>query len=390
MRYDQRWEKLDELGAGGQGTVYRAHPISFGPLADAHVWEAIVQLATHKTISDDHRARQIKTLQEYLPNIFNRDNPQYQCALKVLHPFEQARDAESANERIRREIDAMSRCSHPNLLKIVDHDREDKWYASKFYVKGSLDKHLELFNGHVEKSLAAFRPLVEAVAYLHQNNMVHRDIKPQNIFVDDDGQLILGDFGLVYFEDDQKTRLSNTFSNVGSRDWMPIWAQGVRVDEISPTFDVFSLGKILWSMISGLPVLTAWYFNDTDYPDLNVLNRFSKRKYIELVNPLLERCVVERERDCLPNALALLKEVDHVIDSIQRNPHPTPFETVRLCIVCGVGEYQRVEGRSLDEMRNFGLDPAGAGRFLVYSCPHCGHTQLFYSGRGQPPPAWNA
>jgi hypothetical protein len=83
--------------------------------------------------------------------------------------------------------------------------------------------------GDVLGSLLAFRSLLEAVAKLHEKGYVHRDIKPDNIFVADDGHLVLGDFGLVIEPGAADGRLTDTYENVGSRDWMPGWAMGLRI-----------------------------------------------------------------------------------------------------------------------------------------------------------------
>ena len=87
---------------------------------------------------------------------------------------------------------------------------------------------------------------------MHGKGLVHRDIKPENIFVDESEQLVLGDFGLVFFMDRDRTRLSDAYENVGSTDWMPGWATRMRIEEIKPSFDVFSLGKTIWSMVLGI------------------------------------------------------------------------------------------------------------------------------------------
>ncbi|MFB3906566.1 MAG: protein kinase [Acidobacteriota bacterium] len=102
------------------------------------------------------------------------------------------------------------------------------------------------------KSSAAFRPLVEGVVALHQDKLVHRDIKRENVYLDEQDRLVLGDFGLVYFIDDKRSRLSAQFENVGSRDWEPPWAQGVRLEKVTPAFDVFSLGKMPTSILLDL------------------------------------------------------------------------------------------------------------------------------------------
>ena len=70
------------------------------------------------------------------------------------------------------------------------------------------------------EALEALRSLVRGVELLHSKAAVHRDIKPENIFVSD-ARLVLGDFGIVYFEDEARARLSDSYENVGSHDWMP-------------------------------------------------------------------------------------------------------------------------------------------------------------------------
>ena len=149
------------------------------------------------------------------------DDPSYHGALKVLHQPEDARNAATAQERIQREIEAMATIVHPNLLTILEADPDAEWFVSQFHPHGTLAENQHRFAGKFVEALRAFRPLVEGVAELHKQGIVHRDIKPQNVFLDAAGRLILGDFGLVFFTDERHTRISGTIENVGSRDWMP-------------------------------------------------------------------------------------------------------------------------------------------------------------------------
>lgn len=184
-----------------------------------------------------------------MPGYFNRfdmvirkmakmNDPSSYSALKVLHEPKEARDPENARERIKNEIIGMQNSKHPNLLPIVDVDQDHTWFVSKYYSRGTLSKYIARFAGNALSALKAIRPVVNAVSMLHDKGHVHRDIKPDNIFIYEEGNLILGDFGLVYFSDEQRTRLTNSFSNVGSRDWMPGWAMAPRLDDVKPAFDV--------------------------------------------------------------------------------------------------------------------------------------------------------
>jgi len=136
--------------------------------------------------------------------------------------------------------------------------------VTEYHPKGSLTKHPEMFKGRSYQALQALRPVVALLAELHKAGIVHRDIKPQNILVKGSGELVLSDFGIVFL--DAADRPTEILERVGSRDWMAPWAHtGRRVDEVNQSFDVFPLGKVIWSMISGRPMLPFWYHREPDH-----------------------------------------------------------------------------------------------------------------------------
>lgn len=274
----------------------------------------------------------------------------------------------------------MSENLHSNLIEILDIDPDSTWYVSKFYQNGTLANNKNTFKGNLKKSLKAIRPLVEGVAILHKNGYVHRDIKPQNIFLNSNNDLILGDFGLIHFTDEQHTRFSEIYENVGSRDWMPPWAMGIRIDDIKPSFDVFSLGKLLWSMVSGKSILQLWYFEREMF---NVDLLFPESHTIKFANPLFKKCIVENEKDCIPDAMSLLSEIDSILKRIELLVEPDFSNKKRLCRVCGIGNYGLL---SHHEAQNFGI----VGKITkVFICSHCGNVQLFsYENEDQLPKAW--
>ena len=209
----------------------------------------------------------------------------------------------------------------------------------------------ERFTGDLIGALRAIRPIVEGVAKLHQTGYVHRDIKPDNIFVGADHQLILGDFGLIHFEDQAHSRLSGTWENFGSRDWMPAWAMGKRIDQIRPTFDVFALGKVIWVMVSDSPILQLWYWQDERF---NLEDRFPNSPKIRLAREIFKKTIVEREADCHSNASYLLKEIDSVLGVVDAGGDILAPDIRRNCRVCGRGNLEMAIDEDLNKIRNFG------------------------------------
>jgi len=365
MDYKQRWKKIDLLGKGGQGEVYRVLDLSKFKIEP--MFETVkTAIGLTQTIEIQHK--QFEQFQQVILDIGRMENPINQGALKLLHLPEAARDAERAAERIANEIRAMSENVHPNLLRLVDVDSDSKWFVSEYYPRGSLER-AHFFRGDFIGALRALRPLVDGVAMLHGGRpWVHRDIKPHNVFVGADGRLVLGDFGLVFYRDDQRTRISGTFENVGTRDWMPPWAMGMRVEDVGPPFDVFGLGKLLWGMVAPGEILQLWYY---DRPQFDLEKKYPKAPYIHLAKRLFSRCIVQEESQCLPDAKALLAEIDELLLMIDRGGDLFEDGAKILCRVCGRGHYEHYEGPSTQ----FFMDQQRA--WEMHACTFCKNVQFF-------------
>lgn len=390
MQYENRWEKIETIGAGGQGEVFRVfdkHKVSSNVTAIVSAIGAALRSNTRIKI-DQGIEEQIR---KGITGIVRDENPINHGALKILHSPNEARNFEDAEERLNRELKAMQQADHPNLLKIVDHNADEKWFVSKYYPSGTLKDRSGWFTGQVERTLTAIRPIVDGVAALHEKGFVHRDIKPENIFVDESEQLILGDFGLVHFTDRDHTRLSDTVENVGSRDWMPPWAIGMRLEEVRPSFDVFSLGKTIWSMVSTKPIFPFW---DHRKESFDVQRMFPRSPQMEFLNRLLDKCIVENEGDCWPDASWLRVRIDDTLRALELGADPIG-DFNRPCRVCGFGVYNLFEditNEKRDRTKRFGLNPEGSTGFKIFICDYCGHVQLFFSeDRNKPlnPRAWN-
>jgi len=372
MDYKYRWKIIAILGQGNQGRVYRVIDTKEFDI-DGQI-RPDIENSIQGLVSSDKSETRKKFFDLYrwaMVELIRMEDPENQGALKVLHRPKETKEVKGVDrvqDRIKREIRAMAAISHPSLLKILDTDRESRWFVSKFYPKGSLDKHLNTYVGDFPKALNAFRPLVEGVSELHKRGFAHRNIRPQNVFMDRDNHLVLGDFGLVFFTDDSYTKLSKTWESVGGGDWMPRWALSLPIDEIQPTFDVFCLGKLLWSMVSGSPSLPLWHY---DQPEFNLEAKFPHRHSIQLANYLLSKCIVESEKNCLPDAPALLEVIDEVLSLIDSHGDVVDPKLIRRCKVCGQGNYEESDAPS------YFTKPVGKRVLKLWLCDYCGNAQWF-------------
>jgi serine/threonine protein kinase len=244
--------------------------------------------------------------------------------------------------------------------------------------EGSLEQNIAKYQGRVVPALRSFRSLVATVAALHSDNYVDRDIKPANVFIREDDELVLGDFGIVYMPAAAE-RLTQTHERVGPRDYMPQWADlGERLEKVRPNFDVYMLGKLLWCMIAGRLKLPREYHRRHAF-DLSRI--FPDDRQMPIVNSILDRCVVEEPNLCLHSARDLLKIVDETLTGIeQRTPLLGPNGRVVLpCQVCGKGTYTDELSEGTIRLQSYTADNRGAQivSLRLFVCNVCTHRAFF-------------
>ena len=207
VRYFGNYELLDEVARGGMGVVYRAR-----------------QASLNRTV-----------------------------ALKMILAGQFASPADV--QRFRTEAEAAANLQHPNIVTIHEvGEHEGRHYFSMDYVEGKNLAALLKEQGPLPATRAAelAKTLAEAVHYAHQRGTLHRDLKPQNILMDSEGRPRITDFGLAKRLQAADT-LTATGAVMGSPSYMsPEQAQG-RNDLVGPASDVYSLGAVLYEMLTGRP-----------------------------------------------------------------------------------------------------------------------------------------
>jgi serine/threonine-protein kinase len=171
-------------------------------------------------------------------------------ALKVL-PHRYACDPESV-ERFRREAGAAARLNHPHIVQIYDWgEAAGTYYISMEYVSGRSLKEVIREEGSLpfEKIVSVATQVLDALAFVHAAGFVHRDIKPQNILLDDRGRAKVADLGIVRAAD--SGGMTAKGSILGTAQYLsPEQAQG---QTATPASDLYSLGAVMYEMATGRP-----------------------------------------------------------------------------------------------------------------------------------------
>ncbi|MEM7147546.1 MAG: serine/threonine-protein kinase [Verrucomicrobiota bacterium] len=180
-------------------------------------------------------------------------NPNRIVALKVL--LDKRFSTKTAGERFKREVDLAARLNHPGIVTIYESgfSREENLH---FYTMELVENGVPLSqyacNREVHEQLRLIGEVLEAVQYAHSQEVIHRDLKPDNILVDLTGKPRILDFGMAKFIGDQSelTALSLEGNLLGTPAYMsPEQAAGKL--KIGPASDVYSLGVIVYEILTG-------------------------------------------------------------------------------------------------------------------------------------------
>ncbi len=226
LRKLEKYEVLDEIGHGGMATVYRARDSSLDRLV----------------------------------------------ALKVLHPHLQR--TSEARARFSREAKSVAKLHHPHILEIYDYSGEssDETYIAAELLTGPTLKDFVLGHKQTPPEIAACigLQLAEALREAHEKGIIHRDVKPENVLINQDRCVKLTDFGIAHMVD------THTFTATGQILGSPghMAPEQIESGDCDVRSDVFSLGTVLYFCATGrLPFVGRNAHHllklllDGDYPD---------------------------------------------------------------------------------------------------------------------------
>ncbi len=206
LRYIGDYQLIEEIARGGMGVVYKAH-----------------QVTLNRTV-----------------------------AVKMILAGSLA--DQEARQRFLIEAEAAANLQHPNIVAIHEVGRHgDQHYFSMDYIDGP-DLAQLVAQGPLTPARAAgyLQTIAEAIHFAHQRGTLHRDLKPQNVLIDAQDNPRITDFGLAK-QLDAAGGITESGTVMGSPSYMPPEQAIGRLDRLGPASDVYSLGAILYELLTGQP-----------------------------------------------------------------------------------------------------------------------------------------
>src|SRR6266498_4102515 len=231
------YELLEQIGRGGQGVVFRARQKSLNRIV----------------------------------------------ALKVIGLGNWATEAHL--KRFRLEAEAAARLEHPGIVPIHEVGERDGscYFSMKFVEGGQLDTVVRREAMPPRRAAELIAKLARTVSYAHEHGILHRDIKPGNILLDEKGEPHLTDFGLARLVETEST-VTRTLEVLGTPSYMaPEQAVGNNAAVGSAT-DVYGLGAVLYQLLTGQPPFAG----GTTYETIKLLLDMEPRQP-RLLNPKIDR-----------------------------------------------------------------------------------------------------
>src|SRR5436189_1342017 len=261
------YELLEEVGRGGQGVVFRAR-----------------QKSLNRTV-----------------------------ALKVISLGQWASKVHL--KRFRREAEAAASLDHPGIVPIYEVGERDGscYFSMKFIEGGQIDEVGRRTSISLRQAAELMAKVARTVYYAHEHGILHRDIKPGKILLDQKGEPHLTDFGLARLVETEST-VTRTMEVLGTPSYMAAEQAVGNNAAISSATDVYGLGAVLYQLLTGQPPFAG----GTTYETIKLLLDAEPRQP-RLLNPKIDRdlsticlkCLEKDPRRRYSSALALAEDLEH-------------------------------------------------------------------------------
>jgi len=285
-------------------------------------------------------------------------------------------------QRFQLEAKAASTLQHPNIVQVFDYGQTDgNYYIVMELVEGTDLRRYLRSRGvlDIDRAIIIAHDVALGLGAAHRRGIVHRDVKPQNVLVGRDGSIKLTDFGIAsVYKDINDERLTTTGMTLGTVQYYPPeQAQG---DIVSPAADVYSLGIVMYEMLTGRPpfdgdtpvAVAMQHIQETPTPP-SQLNPNIPVALEEIILRCLEKVPEMRFRDGSQLARALEMLGDHQMGETLAAPftpghtpvpsasHPIPSRPKDSGRIASSNNQQRTSTSSSENILNGGFSDSRSG-----------------------------
>jgi serine/threonine-protein kinase len=178
-----------------------------------------------------------------------------EAAIKILIlPWQLEEDGQADfKARFLREAETLQRLQHPHILSILDHGEDPVtghlYMVLPYLAGGTLARHLSTEQLPLDDIATTISQIAEALDYAHRQKVVHRDVKPSNILLDDQRQAYVGDFSIARILAETQTRLTSTGQIMGTPEYMA--PEQIDGRDVQAAADIYSLGMVAYRLVTG-------------------------------------------------------------------------------------------------------------------------------------------
>jgi serine/threonine protein kinase len=222
------------------------------------------------------------------------------------------------HDRFRAEVEAIKRLNHPNVIQLIDHSAlttndvvpDQQFIVMPYASQGDLSSRVPLYTNNLDSVVKVAKSLALGLRAAHTAGIIHRDVKPQNIlFPTVTHDVWLSDFGICLIRDQDRATPADEI--VGPAQFMAPELEGGGQLGVSPAADIYSLGKVMYYMLSGGVVIPRERLHEPEYSKV-----FRGGERHNLLETLLSRMICD-----LSNRFTSMDDVLRNLERIENWEH---------------------------------------------------------------------
>ncbi len=199
-------------------------------------------------------------------------------------------------KKFKKEAENLSKLKHPNIVKVLESFETNNtiYYVMEYFSGGSLEQKIGNEGIPTREAIDYTKQIGSAIAYMHEHKMLHLDLKPGNVVLDDKGNAILIDFGLSKQYDDNGQPESSTTIGGGTPGYAPLEQANYRDGKDFPvTMDIYALGATMFKMLTGTRAPEASAILNDGFPTYMVSSACDSK----IIVACIERAMSPKKKD---------------------------------------------------------------------------------------------